>query len=507
MRIGIYARVSTSEQQSIPMQVLQLTEYARLRGWEVVLVAEEVASGAASNRPQQAKLIEAAKKRQIDAIIVWKLDRWSRDLGALITSINEMLAFGVGFVSFTETVDFSTPQGRAMAGMIAVFANFERDVLRERVKAGIADAKRRGVRFGRPKLFADDLAERMKVLATAGLTHNEIAKQVGVGRASVHRILGPSHAPRGRPKRLRPPEATDNESGKVIACGLRNIFSGLQARLGASIAAGASLTPPVLANPPAVLRERVLQAELTDDDPSEAWEIEAEDWAEYEKSEEGIRERYQERNNLLFYSEWGTCEEYWKISPYLIERAEILKRGWTEGVISKLLGKPHFIVRHKYYSPWRFWYRSDVEALEGADVFTASLKRSHLAKENKIKSDETKLEKFKAHLQSTKLPIPDLPFPTLTKQARAAESKRRRSLKGEYFDWECEISDEGDSDELWYATKNLLHKKMQPFSKRVLDDFGVTGLNAARRELNMALEEAIQRKLLSYADFAASRQR
>jgi DNA invertase Pin-like site-specific DNA recombinase len=484
------------------MQVGQLTEYARLRGWTVALVVEEIASGSASNRPKQRDLIRAANQRKIDCVLVWKLDRWSRELGTLLTSINELLAVGVAFVSFTETLDFSTPQGRAMVALIGVFATFERELIRERVKAGIDDAKRRGVRFGRPKTLDDGLADRMKALAADGLTHSEIAKRVGVARASVQRFLGPSAAPRGRPRRLQSPDAADvGAGGAVITHGLRNILSRFHTRLGEGITVGAHLSPPPSPRLPAVVRGRVLEAELTEDDPREAWEIEAEEWAAYEKSEEGIRERYSGRNHPLYRSEWGGGEEYHRVLPYLIEKAEILKRGWTEGVIPKLLGKPNFVVRHKHAHPWHFWYRSDVEKWEEAEEFQTALKRSRLAKESKIKSDETKLEKFKNHLESTRLPVPDMPYSTLIRQACTAENKRRRQCKDEYFAWECELSEDSEPEELWYATKRLLHKKMEPHSKQILNDFGVAGLKAARVELNSAMEEAIQRKLLSYGKF------
>jgi putative DNA-invertase from lambdoid prophage Rac len=88
--------------------------------------------------------IKAARRRQIDAILVWRLDRWGRSLLDLMGSLQELSTLGVGFVSLCEALDLTTPSGRALAGMLAVFAEFEREILRERVKAGIAQARARG---------------------------------------------------------------------------------------------------------------------------------------------------------------------------------------------------------------------------------------------------------------------------------------------------------------------------------------------------------------------------
>ena len=102
-----------------------MRQYARRRSWKVVKAVEDVGSGA-SERPQREELIKAARRRQIDAILVWRLDRWGRSLLDLIGSLQELSALGVGFVSLCEALDLTTPSGRALAGMLAVFAEFER---------------------------------------------------------------------------------------------------------------------------------------------------------------------------------------------------------------------------------------------------------------------------------------------------------------------------------------------------------------------------------------------
>jgi len=136
LRAAIYARVSTADQQTIPEQVRQLEELAKRRGWKIVRTVREVASGAAK-RAKRDELLDAARRREFDAILVWKLDRWGRSVADLVATINELTSLGVAFVSFTEALDLSTPSGRALAGMLAVFAEFERDLIRERVRAGL----------------------------------------------------------------------------------------------------------------------------------------------------------------------------------------------------------------------------------------------------------------------------------------------------------------------------------------------------------------------------------
>lgn len=185
--VGIYARVSTHDQQTLPMQVRTLREYADRRRWSVATVAEDIGSGA-SERVRRNDLILAAKRREIDLILVWKLDRFGRSTPDLLASLQEIVACGAGFVSYTEGFDLTTPSGKALAGMLAVFAEFERDLVRERVKAGIADARARGVRLGRPP-SAQENAGLVLTMSELGESQSSIARQLGIGRASVQRIL------------------------------------------------------------------------------------------------------------------------------------------------------------------------------------------------------------------------------------------------------------------------------------------------------------------------------
>lgn len=187
MRVGIYARVSTHDQQTLPMQLSQMKDYIKNRKWTLEVEFEEVGSGA-KTRPKREELLKLARQRKIDVILVWKLDRFGRSLADLITSLNELRELGVIFVSITEALDFSTPSGRAMAGMLSTFAEFERDMIRERVKAGIANAREQGKPHGRPKTASNKLAKILE-LKSEGLNNSHIARELKISRPSVIGLL------------------------------------------------------------------------------------------------------------------------------------------------------------------------------------------------------------------------------------------------------------------------------------------------------------------------------
>jgi len=186
-RAGLYARVSTQDQQTIPMQIRALREYATRRGWTIALQVKEIGSGA-SQREKREQLLEAARRREIDVVLVWRLDRWGRSVTDLLATLQELEHLGVGFVSLTEALDLTTPAGRAMAGLLAVFAEFEREILRERVRAGLAHARQNGQRLGRP-ITAALHADQVRKLYRAGNSKSEIARQLQIGRTSVRRML------------------------------------------------------------------------------------------------------------------------------------------------------------------------------------------------------------------------------------------------------------------------------------------------------------------------------
>lgn len=186
-RAGLYARVSTHDQQTLPLQIRTMREYAAKRGWSIVAQIKEIGSGA-SHRELRETLIAAARRREIDVVLVWRLDRWGRSVADLISTLQELQHLGVGFVSLTEALDLTTPAGRAMAGLLAVFAEFERDILRERVRAGLAHARQQGRQLGRPPSVAHKAVEAQKLYRQA-ISKSEIARRLQIGRTSVRRLL------------------------------------------------------------------------------------------------------------------------------------------------------------------------------------------------------------------------------------------------------------------------------------------------------------------------------
>ena len=200
VRCAIYARVSTSGQQSVPAQLEALREYAHRRGWTVALEVSDVGSGA-KTRPKREALMAAARARSIDVIAVAKLDRWGRSLADLVTTMQELTSLHVGFVTASGEIDLTTPGGRAMAGMLSVFAAFERDLIVERVRSGMNHAKRHGTRsgkaIGRPATIAARVTE-IRALAHGGLSMAAIARQLGIGYASVHRVCSQAARPASR---------------------------------------------------------------------------------------------------------------------------------------------------------------------------------------------------------------------------------------------------------------------------------------------------------------------
>lgn len=187
LRAGLYARVSTSDQQTLPMQNRAMREYAVRRGWTIAMQVREVGSGAARRQARE-KLLQAARRRDIDVVLVWRLDRWGRSVTDLLSTLQELDHLGVGFVSITEALDLTTPAGRAMAGLLAVFAAFEREILAERVRAGLDHARNNGKRLGRPATAAMHTAE-IRRLYRAGISKSEIARRLQIGRTSVRRLL------------------------------------------------------------------------------------------------------------------------------------------------------------------------------------------------------------------------------------------------------------------------------------------------------------------------------
>jgi DNA invertase Pin-like site-specific DNA recombinase len=182
MRAAVYARVSTSE-QTTENQLCELKRFVLQRGWQLTEFVDEGVSGAKASRPALDRLVAMARRRQIDVLVVWSLDRLGRSVKHLVTLLDDLHALGVGFVSLREGLDWTTPSGRLQAQLLAIIAEFERERLRERVHAGLARARREGKRLGRPpRIITTWELERVR-----GMSVRQAARQLRVSASAVHR--------------------------------------------------------------------------------------------------------------------------------------------------------------------------------------------------------------------------------------------------------------------------------------------------------------------------------
>lgn len=185
-RAAIYARVSTHNGQNPEMQLEELRAYCKRRGWEIAGEYVDVGiSGAKEHRPALDRLLVLCRKRSVDAVVVYRYDRFARSLRQLVNALEEFRALGIDFVSLHEGVDTSTPNGRLVFGIFASIAEFERELIRDRVRSGLASAKARGKRLGRPRVIVD--ADRIATLRRAGISWAKIGETLGVGEGTVRR--------------------------------------------------------------------------------------------------------------------------------------------------------------------------------------------------------------------------------------------------------------------------------------------------------------------------------
>ncbi len=190
-RVALYARVSTKNSQDPETQLLALREYAKARELEVFSEYVDVGiSGGKDSRPALNQLMEDARKRRFDAVLVARFDRFARSTRHLVLALEEFNALGVDFISLSESVDTSTPMGKMVYTVIAAVAELERSLIRERVVMGLQRAKAQGKQLGRPKVHASE--EQLLQLSEQGLSSRQIAKQLGLSPSTVLRRLAAS---------------------------------------------------------------------------------------------------------------------------------------------------------------------------------------------------------------------------------------------------------------------------------------------------------------------------
>jgi DNA invertase Pin-like site-specific DNA recombinase len=188
-RAAIYVRVSTNEQET-DMQEAELQEYCDRRGWSYTVYQDKAQSGAKNDRPALNQMLSDMRRRKFDVMVVWKLDRLARSLKQLLTIGEECRSLGVDLVSLRQNIDTTLPAGRLTFQILGAVAEFERELLRERVKAGMADAKRTGKHVGRPALrkFHTSDIERIRGLRSQGASVRKLAKDFATTQWMVARL-------------------------------------------------------------------------------------------------------------------------------------------------------------------------------------------------------------------------------------------------------------------------------------------------------------------------------
>ena len=188
MKAALYARVSTTDQDT-EMQLSELRTYCERRGFDVYQEFVDTGiSGSKERRPALDRLLNDARKRKFDVVLVWRFDRFARSTKQLILALEEFKSLGIDFVSYQENIDTTSPAGKVLFTMIGAFAEFEREIIRERVMAGIRKAKAQGKRLGRPSVDTEK-ALRVKQLRRRGISLAEIARTVGIAKGSVFNLL------------------------------------------------------------------------------------------------------------------------------------------------------------------------------------------------------------------------------------------------------------------------------------------------------------------------------
>jgi DNA invertase Pin-like site-specific DNA recombinase len=188
LNAALYARVSTKTGSQNPdMQLRELRDYCQRRRWEITgEYVDAGVTGAKEQRPELDQLLAECRKRRVDAVVVYRYDRFARSLRQLVNALEEFRALGIEFVSLHEGVDTSTPNGRLVFGIFASIAEFERELIRERVRSGLAAARARGKKIGRPRKTVD--AAKIAQLRENGVPWRAIAARLGISVGTAYSV-------------------------------------------------------------------------------------------------------------------------------------------------------------------------------------------------------------------------------------------------------------------------------------------------------------------------------
>jgi DNA invertase Pin-like site-specific DNA recombinase len=220
VRAALYARISTiNKGQDVDLQLTELREYVTNRGWSIAGEYVDHISGSKDSRPALTRLMVDVHQRKCDAVLVWKLDRWGRSLKHLVNSMAELEARGVAFISLRDSLDLTTPAGRLMFQVIGAMAEFERELIRERVCAGLRLARSRGKRLGRPQKFPDIV--RIASLRAKGRSWRQVGAALAISAQTARRawLMSPLSVsrPAVRQTTAKPGPQTAESTSKSIA--------------------------------------------------------------------------------------------------------------------------------------------------------------------------------------------------------------------------------------------------------------------------------------------------
>jgi DNA invertase Pin-like site-specific DNA recombinase len=187
MRVALYARISTlNHNQDVGLQLVELRDYALARGWHVAgEYVDQGISGSVESRPELNRLMADARKRRFDVVACWRFDRFARSTKHLLLALEEFRSLSIQFLSHQENIDTTSPLGQAVFTIVAAVATLERDLIRDRVRAGLRNARSKGKRLGRPRAVVD--ATQIASLRASGVSWRAIARELRVGEGTVRR--------------------------------------------------------------------------------------------------------------------------------------------------------------------------------------------------------------------------------------------------------------------------------------------------------------------------------
>jgi DNA invertase Pin-like site-specific DNA recombinase len=207
--VATYSRVSTNKREQKPeVQALELRRYCKARGFKIRHEIVDRASGGTDDRPGLKELLKLVRSREIDAVVVVKLDRLFRSLKHLVNTLSEFEALGVKFIATRDQVDLTTPAGRMFVQILGSLGEFERALIRERVLVGLDHARSQGKRLGRPKVNDDAAVQKLR---SQGLSYQTIQRRLGVSKGAVCRALALNAVSAKKPRIRKPVQLRSQE--------------------------------------------------------------------------------------------------------------------------------------------------------------------------------------------------------------------------------------------------------------------------------------------------------